>query len=120
MLASWSATWTNLTAPYWGSSWPALALLGLLSLRLSGYPLSRAVGAGIGVSLALVLGMVAARPHPYRALWADSANRMLLHLLPLVFFHLLLAYGEAIRRQPEASREPAVARPTANAARSLH
>jgi len=86
----------------WGGLWPAFAVLGVAAFALPGVRLHRVFGYGGAAYLVLILLLAVGRLHPYRALWQDSGNRMLIHLVPTLMFGLLLAYGphvgDSVRR----------------------
>jgi hypothetical protein len=42
--------------------------------------------------------------NPYRPGWGDSGNRMLAHLVPLLFFYFLLVYGRSREKSDLSDR----------------
>jgi hypothetical protein len=84
--ANWAANLTDL--PLWGNVWlflPALMLLGLLG-RPPRFRHAFTVGLIAYAALVLVLSFFLA--NPYRIGLGDSANRMTIHFVPLIFYYL--------------------------------
>lgn len=86
---------------YWGLAWYIIAAVLVVIQWLPSGPAARRVGFAalslVGVILLLVFGR-----HPYRAIHVgDSANRMMLHVLPLVFLYVGLRLGAYQPRRGE-------------------
>ena len=80
----------NLVSGYWGVAWPLIAMLVLGASRLPRFASSKVFGYGIAAQVGLIILLAFGRS-PYRAAHVgDSANRMMMHLLPLLFFYLAL------------------------------
>jgi hypothetical protein len=79
---------TNLTTlPHWGYAWYGIVAAALLAVFTPPPPRHRVFTLTIWLTLAYTLLIVYARV-PYRVAILDSANRMTIHVLPLVFFYL--------------------------------
>jgi hypothetical protein len=101
MIASVRAWAINLgTQPHWGYAWYGIAAVLLLTLLLPPPPRRRAFVLTIGLSLAYILLLAYAR-RPYRIAVVDSANRMTIHIVPLLFFYLGLKIIPAVSRPSE-------------------
>ena len=101
MIASVRAWAINLgTQPHWGYAWYGIAAILLLTLLLAPPPRRRAFVLTIGLSLAYILLLAYAR-RPYRIAVVDSANRMTIHIVPLLFFYLGLKIIPAVTRPTE-------------------
>jgi hypothetical protein len=75
------------SGPYWGFTWYGIPLLLLLALRFDPPPFRAAFVVGIPVFFAI--GLVLAYLGPgYRLGTGDSANRMTIHIVPLLFWYL--------------------------------
>ncbi len=84
---------------HWGWTWYVLIPAALASLPLAPPPRHRAFS--FTIWLALVYTMLLALPRiPYRYALLDSANRMTIHILPLLFFYLALKAVPYMKRQP--------------------
>ena len=86
---------------YWGLAWPLLAAVLILAAWLPPFPPARALGFGLAAAVGLIILLAFGRT-PYRAIHVgDSANRMMLHLLPLLFLFIgaRLGAGLALRDQ---------------------
>ncbi len=81
----WSRTLLGL--PFWGQAWYAIVALVLLGLLMPASRFRQVFVVGIPVSFAFILLLAVGRI-PYRGYVDDSANRMTLHALPLIFWYL--------------------------------
>jgi hypothetical protein len=102
--------------PIWNQTWMAVTVLLLAGLMLPRPRASRMIAYTIALAFALTLVLAFGRT-PYRLGIGDSAERMTVHFVPLLFFYiglkLLLAVGEA---RAEARAAPArLAEPSAPA-----
>lgn len=99
--------WNLTQLPTWGTFWYGLALLIAVSL-LAPPPRFRQVFAiGLPVYAALILLLVYFRV-PYRVGNGDSANRMTIHLVPLIFYYAAMKCLRVVERMPaRASRREA-------------
>ncbi len=79
-----------LNQPLWGWSWAVLPILILFSLLVEPSRFRQAFAVGIPVSFAFVLLLSYYVGRPYRIALGDSANRMTIHFLPLIFFYLAI------------------------------
>ena len=93
MLESSVSLFTNLftLSGRWGAIWYGIAILSLLALRQRKLPNERIFAAGIPAFILLVLGLSYLRI-PYHANWWDSANRMMLHVLPVWLVYLAVKF----------------------------
>lgn len=86
---NWLRTMTEL--PYWGKSTYLTALLALLALTLRAIPFRHAFVSGTLTFLGFVALLGVARK-AYVFGFGDSADRMTLHVLPLIFFYFGLKF----------------------------
>ncbi len=88
-MATSAAIWarTLLGLPFWGQAWYAIVALVLLGLLMPAPRFRQVFVIGIPVSFAFILILAVGRI-PYRGYVDDSANRMTLHALPLIFWYL--------------------------------
>lgn len=100
-----AARWllTLFRVPHWGWFWVAIPLLVLVSLPAPPPRFRQAFVVGIPVFFALVLLLVLGRD-PYTVQIDDSANRMTIHVVPLLVWYLAVkALGARPRKTgPEA------------------
>lgn len=97
-------------ALYWGVAWWWLAGAVIVGLVVPAPPRRWLFVVGVPAYAALVLLLVWGRD-PYYIGIGDSANRMAIHMLPLVFFYLGLKYLALLgRHQDDAPAQPAQAR----------
>jgi hypothetical protein len=75
------------TQPLWGYSVYAMIALALIALGLPAPRFRQAFAVGIPVYLGFVLLLALGRS-PYRSYIDDSANRMTIHVVPLIFHYL--------------------------------
>jgi len=75
------------TLPYWAYTWYGIAGLLVLGCFLPRPSFHHAFVVGIPVFLGFVL-LLAVEPHSYGSFVDDSANRMTIHIVPLLFFYL--------------------------------
>jgi len=87
------------TLPHWGYAFYVIAAALLVGLFTPRPPKFRTFTLTIGLSLAYTLMLVYARL-PYRVALLDSANRMTIHVLPLLFFYLGLKVIPAATASP--------------------
>jgi hypothetical protein len=90
----------------WGVTWIAISALALLASWLPPWRCHKLLVTTIAGSLLLIYIGAFFRA-PYRIGWGDSANRMLLHVLPLTCFYLVTRYGHNLRPRPEEQAAPA-------------
>lgn len=100
-----------LLSGYWGLTWPLLVALLVASTRLPRPPHGAIFVFGLAASVLLTLLLAYGRT-PYRAYHVgDSANRMMLHLLPMLCFYLGLkaipSVAGASAAPPAGSSPPA-------------
>lgn len=101
MLVSAEAWALNLTElPHWGYSWFFIVVMVFVSLRLPVPRFRQAYSHAIVATLFTVLLLAYGRV-PYRFNVNDSANRMTMHILPLMFFYIGLKLLLASRPEPE-------------------
>jgi hypothetical protein len=99
-LGAWVRDLTEL--PQWGASAYLLAALAIAAAALPAPPAARRI---VGLGVVLVLGMIlalAAGRVPYRFHVDDSANRMTLHVLPLLLLYVGLAWVPTVNRPAAA------------------
>jgi hypothetical protein len=87
----WPQTWISY---WWGMTWFTMLLLALVSLTLPRIPHERLFALGIPAFFVLVFDFLLVRGG-YRLGWGDSANRMLVHILPVIVFYFALKYYRA-------------------------
>ncbi len=84
----------------WGITWYiALGLLFISGFR-SSVPFKRLFTVTIACFFLLVIALGALRT-PYHLGWSDSANRMMIHILPVVFFFFLLNFSYKSNKKVE-------------------
>jgi len=90
---------TNLTEnPLWGNSWIFIPALLLLGLALEPPRFRQVFTIGIPVYVGFLLLLSFNLRVPYRIGLADSANRMTIHFVPLIFFYLAIKFIPALLR----------------------
>lgn len=85
MTGNWGAVW-----------WVVIILFALLPVGLS-FPLKRELNAFM-LSFFVVIELLGLFRVPYHARWYDSANRILIHIIPLVLFTLIIRIASAVSR----------------------
>ena len=95
MADSLSSLWGNASGLAWGGLWPAILVLAVGALWLPKIPGNRIFSCGAAFYLVAIVLLSLFRT-PYRPLWQDSGNRMLIHVLPLLMFWLMLSYGRPL------------------------
>jgi hypothetical protein len=114
MWASAQAWATNLLfLPYWRQTWYAIAALVMLGLAIEAPPHRRVFTYGVTLSFVLILLLAIGR-QPYLLSVGDSANRMTLHPLPLLFAYVGLKLIPALTR-PTGAAPGGAARESASA-----
>jgi hypothetical protein len=73
--------------PYWAHAWYGMGALAVIALAFPPPPHRQAFAIGIPVFFAWVLAM-AYGGHGYRLGTGDSANRMAIHVVPMIFWYL--------------------------------
>jgi hypothetical protein len=81
----------------WGYTPVMLIALAILVARAPRVPFDRLFAYGIPLLLLFIYTIVRFRD-PYRVGWGDSGNRMLLHVVPLMFFYFALRLGPLLAR----------------------
>lgn len=79
----------------WGGTWLILALMMPLVLILPRIPYEKIWTTSIIIHFLFILLLVISRV-PYRLGWADSANRIMTHILPVIFFYYLLKFSYSL------------------------
>lgn len=100
MVRSIGALASNLIDMWWGAAWIGAAVVAVIMVRRPA-PRRAAIwrhGSLLFVAVVVLLGFVR---EPYRDSFWDSGNRMMLHVLPLVYFHLGLVLIPALRGAAE-------------------
>ena len=77
---------------HWGVTWPALGLLALLAAWLRPGKCHRLLATVTAGGMLVIYTLVFLR-NPYRPGWGDSANRMFIHLFPLICYYLITRYA---------------------------
>ena len=83
----------------WGLFWwilIPLVAVAAVSNRRSEWQAAWGLVLGGFVIVVICLGIV--REFPYRGGWGDSGNRMLTHVIPALFFYLVVSVGDAFER----------------------
>lgn len=91
--------WTNIsmiisnmyTNGRWGSFWYFILPLLCFSIPLPKFPQERFITINLFSFFILLVALGGLR-NPYRLGWSDSANRMLVHIVPTLVFYLVLKY----------------------------
>jgi hypothetical protein len=89
------------TLPHWGYAWYGITASVLIASLAPPPPRHRIFTVTIWLSLALTLMLSYARA-PYRVALLDSANRMTIHVLPLLFFYIGLKAIPAVAGRASA------------------
>lgn len=96
MYTSMKVTLKNvLESGRWGITWVVFALLFLISLFRPGFLREEYFFYGISSFLLLLLAISYFRV-PYRVGWGDSANRMLVHILPTISLYVMMRVGQVL------------------------
>ncbi|MCP4374518.1 MAG: hypothetical protein GY797_41410 [Deltaproteobacteria bacterium] len=80
---------------WWGATWLIVFILLLFAFLQPKIPYEHLFSYGIAAFFMLLLALSFMRS-PYRLVWWDSANRIITHIIPIVFFYLLLKYGHGL------------------------
>jgi hypothetical protein len=108
MLSSCQNLFRNLTGGGgWGITWRSMALLSLLAFFRPKFLHQEIFSTTAAAYVLLILVMAGARV-PYRVSWWDSANRMLVHLLPIVLFYVTARLGSADKSGAAAGPESGI------------
>ncbi len=91
----------------WGTFWYGFALVILVSLVAPPPRFRQVFAIGLPVYAALILLLVYFRS-PYRLGNGDSANRMTIHLVPLIFYYAAMKCMRAVDRMPARASRPEV------------
>lgn len=85
-----SVNWASnlIQLPHWGNSWIVIPVLILLGLAVAAPRFRVPFAVGLPVYAGVILLLSFSLPKPWRMGLGDSANRMTIHLLPLIFFYL--------------------------------
>jgi hypothetical protein len=90
MLTSLSSWYQNLSSlEQWGQTWYLLAAMTVVALVVKAPPFPHAFSIGIPAYLGGIL-LLSAISIPYRVGVGDSANRMAVHVVPIIFFYLAI------------------------------
>jgi hypothetical protein len=92
MSESFFSVFANLYLGYWGAAWFMVLALAILSLLLPRLEVGKFVSTGL-ISYTLLILLLGFMREPYAIRWADSANRMFLHLLPLTLLFFAVRFG---------------------------
>lgn len=94
MCENFSAIILNMTLKgNWGAIWRVILPLFILALFLPRFKYENFLLNGILSYFFLLYLLGFMRPFPYYARVSDSANRMLIHIIPIVLFYLFLKFG---------------------------
>lgn len=75
---------------YWGITWLAVLLLYLIMWGKTGYAGRRSIISVVFVYFSMLFSIFCFREAPLRLGWGDSANRMLIPIIPLLFMDLAI------------------------------
>jgi hypothetical protein len=89
-----------LSTYYWGGAWSAIGGFSVLGLLVPAPPHRWQFVVGIPAYMALILLLVWGRD-PYYVGIGDSASRMTIHVVPVIFFYLGLKYFSLFGRQQD-------------------
>jgi len=103
----------HLVSRQWGALWPAFAVLGLGLLRLPALPHRAVLSWGALTYLAAMF----LYSRGARIGWGDSGNRALTHVVPLLFFFFVAAYGRGTLTSDRAGEDQVEASPSESATR---
>ena len=93
---------------YWGAFWYAVIFLTLISIVNSRFPQKRLLS-GFLVSFVAIVEILGFFRHPYHDQWFDSANRMMVHIVPLILFFVITQIAKAGSKvQPNPKSEGTV------------
>lgn len=98
MVDSLETTLSNAWVSGWGASWLAVGSLLTVGLLLPSVPHERWLVLVTFFYMSFVMIFVYLREVPYRLNWADSGNRMLLHIVLIVVFYLAIKFGYALNQ----------------------
>lgn len=86
---------TNLfVSGHWGSFWVVVLVLLVIGAKTGNFPQKRLLS-GFLVSFVAIVEVLGFFRHPYHDLWTDSANRMMIHIVPLVLFLVITQIAKA-------------------------
>ena len=102
MMATGAAFLFNLQSTSWGGVWYAFPLLGILALLVPSVPFHQLFTYG-AIAYLIVMFTLGLGEFSFRTGWGDSGNRMVTHVVPLLFFFFLLAYGRVLCRNVEGT-----------------
>ena len=94
----------------WGSFWYAALVLILISVFIRRFP-QKGILLSFLVSFVSIVEILGFFRHPYHNQWYDSANRMMIHIAPLVLFFVITQVAKASslsKALPEADETPKV------------
>lgn len=77
----------------WAALWMFIGLLVMLAPAMSAIPFERFIKTGLGVSVLLIFAL-GSQKNPYRLGFSDSANRMLMHLVPTLGLFLTWKFAQ--------------------------
>ena len=83
----------------WGSFWYIMIFFFLISLFLSRFPQKRIL-LRFMVSFVAIVEILGFFRVPYHEWWTDSANRMMIHIAPLVVFFIVTQVASLASRSP--------------------
>lgn len=79
----------------WGVTWYITMALLVMAVFKDYLPYERLFTVNIACFFMLVIALAAMRI-PYRFGWADSANRMMTHILPVIYFFFLIKFSQEL------------------------
>lgn len=97
--------WNLTQLPTWGTFWYGFALLIAVSLLVPPPRFRQVFAIGLPAYAAVILLLVYFRT-PYRVGNGDSANRMTIHLVPLIFYYAAMKCMRAVERMPARADRP--------------
>lgn len=80
---------------WWGATWLIVIILFMIAFLQPSFPYERLFSFGIPAFFMLLLALGFMRI-PFKLGWGDSANRIITHILPIIFFYFSLKYGQGL------------------------
>ena len=84
---------------WWGAIWYAAVLGLVLAFTQPRFKNEHFFVLVLGVFFVFMISLGSIRTLPYHLGWFDSGNRMLIHILPLVWYYLVLKYAPAFMKR---------------------
>lgn len=92
---------------WWGITWLVISILYMISLKGPSLPYEGIFSYGIPSFFSLVVALSFFRV-PYRLGWGDSANRMMVHILPIIALYLMMKAVKASSGRDILKNRPSI------------